>query len=126
MSANTYLPPTLTIPGSLLITNMTNAVQMVITVQDSPVNTYIPLQKIYLSVPATYGMYQANGLTGQILAINGLNFTMNIDSTSFDAFTMPSTYQEKPASLSPSGSTNLQFNNTTRQVPFQSLNNEGN
>lgn len=126
MSANTYLPPTKVIPGFLVIANITNAVQMVITVVDSEENTYIENQVVYLSVPASYGMFQANGLTGVITNINGLNFTLDINSTQFDVFIIPSGAAEKPATLSPAGSRNLQYNNSTRKVPFQSLNNRGN
>jgi len=126
MSANTYLPPTPVIPGVLLITNITQTSPMIITIVDSVENTYIPGQLVYLTVPDDYGMFQANGLTGQILDINGLNFTVGINASQFDAFIYPPTGNVKPASLSPAGSRNLQFSNFTNQVPFQSLNNTGN
>ena len=71
-------------------------------------------------------MYQANGLTGQILAIDSTTMNLDIDSNYFDAFVDGSNTSETPASLAPAGSRNLEFNNTSRQVPFQSLNNSGN
>ena len=126
MSANTFLPPTPVIPGFLLITNITRANPMVVTITDSDENTYIVGQAVYLSVPASYKMFQANGLTGVITAINGDDFSLNINSTQFDTFVSPSVGQEQPATISPSGSRNLQFNNSTNRVPFQSLNNQGN
>ncbi len=91
-------------------------------------NTYIAGQAVRLTVPYTWGMFQANGLTGVILDIDDDAFTMtlNIDSTLFDAFIYNPTSYETPASLSPAGSRNLQYNNQTDQVPFQSLNNIGN
>ncbi|MCC7159851.1 MAG: hypothetical protein IT281_09955 [Ignavibacteria bacterium] len=127
-NANTYLPGTLVIPGSLLISNMTQNVQMVVTVVDSEVNSYVVGQLVRLTVPNPYGMKQANGLTGKITNISGLDFTLDIDSTYFDTFTTPLTLSkvEKPASLSPAGSRNLQIDNNTQRVPFQSLNNIGN
>ncbi len=127
-NANTFLPPTLVIPGSILISNMTQSIQMVVTIVSSPVNSYIVGQLVLFTVPKPYGMIQANGLTGQITNINGLNFTVNIDSTYFDAYTTPSSMSsvEKPASLSPAGSRNLEINNFTQRVPFQNLNNQGN
>lgn len=127
-NANTYLPGTLVIPGSLLISNMTQSIKMVVTIVDSEVNSYVVGQLVFLVVPKPYGMIQANGLTGQITNINGLDFTLDIDSTYFDAFTVPPTLSsvEKPASLSPAGSRNLQINNDTQRVPFQNLNDRGN
>ncbi len=126
--ANTYLPGTLVIPGSLLISNMTNAYQMVVTIVDSAVNSYVVGQLVRFTVPKNYGMIQANGLTGEITNINALDFTVAIDSTYFDVFTVPPTLSavEKPASLSPAGSRNLVINNNTQRVPFQNLNNIGN
>ena len=116
-NANTYLPGTLVIPGSLRISNMSQNVRMVITVVNSAVNSYVPGQLVFLTVPKPYGMIQANGLTAEIISINGLDFTTDIDSTYFDAFTTPSTLLkvEKPASLSPAGSRNLQINNNTQR-----------
>ncbi len=126
MSANTFLPPTPVIPGFLLITNITSTNPMIITIVDSIENTYIVGQLVHLSIPASYKMVQANQLTGQITNINGLNFTVDIDASQFDVFIVPPTFTEQPASLSPAGSRNLEFNNFTRRVPFQSLNNVGN
>ena len=102
---------------------------MVVTVDISnpttEANTYQAGQQVRLTIPWSYGMWQANGLTVQILAVNGLNISLNIDSTNFDSFVVPSS-GEIPATIAPSGSRNLEFSNGTRQVPFQSLNNIGN
>lgn len=100
---------------------------MVVTtsMNSDQVNTYIPGMLVKLFVPQSYGMYQANGLVGQILSVIGNILTINIDSGMFDAFVAPST-GEQPASLAPSGSRNLPYDNTTRNLPFQSLNNIGN
>lgn len=127
-NSNIYLAPVLFIPGSLLISNMTQSVQMVVTIVDSTVNSYVVGQLVYFVIPKPYGMIQANGLTGQITNINVLDFTVDIDSTYVDAYTTPAALSpvEKPASLSPAGSRNLEMNNFTTRVPFQSLNNEGN
>lgn len=125
-NANTYLPGVVTIAGYLLISNMTKATYMVVTIVDSNQNTYITGQLVYLSVPNSYGMYQANGLTGKILAINGLDFTLDINSTQFNPYITPSVTQERPASLAPAGSRNIEFSNSTNRLAFQSLNNTGN
>jgi hypothetical protein len=90
------------------------------------VNTYKIGMNLKLYVPRTYGMYQANGLIGTILSITDNTFTLDLDSTLFDSFSVPVTTGESPASASPYGSRNLEYNNTTKEVPFQSLNNIGN
>ncbi len=127
--ANTYLPGTIAIPSSLVITAITRALPMVVTASVNPVtasNSYIVGQLVRLTVPASYRMIQANGLVGEIIAINGLNFSLNIDSRQFDTFVVPSGNVEQPASLAPAGSRNLQYSNNTDVVGFQSLNNRGN
>lgn len=128
--ANQYLPPVIQIPSSLTITAITQASPMVITVAigntTTEANTYIVGMAIKLFVPQTYKMYQANNLVGTIKAINGSNFTLNLDSSQFDAFVVPSGNVEQPATIAPAGSRNLEFNNSTSKVPFQSLNNIGN
>jgi|SRR5579863_5046703 len=127
---NQYLPPVIAIPSSLLITAITQSSPMVVSVEignpTTEANTYIVGMAIRLFVPNSYGMFQANGLVGTIIAINGSNFSLNINSTLFDAFVVPSGNVEIPASLSPSGSRNLQYSNQTNAVPFQNLTNIGN
>ena len=128
---NQYLPGVIAIPSSLLITAITQSSPMVITVlignSSTEANTYIVGMAVKLFVPVTYGMHQANNLVGTIMNISGLNFTLNLDSTLFDAFVIPSGNVETPASISPSGSRNLQYDNfNSKIVPFQSLNNIGN
>lgn len=126
--ANQYLPGVIQIPSMFLIISMTQSYPMTIgfTVPTTGENTYISGQLVRLTVPRTWGMYQANGLTADILTIGSSTMTVNIDSTNFDAFINASSSSETPASLSPAGSRNLQFNNTTNLVPFQSFNNIGN
>ena len=126
---NTYLPGTIQIPSSMVITAITNAFPMVVTVIVDPVTksfSYIPGQCVRLNVPYDYGMFQANGLTPKILSVSGLNLILEIDSTNFDVFTIPVVGSYGPATISPNGSRNLTLDNTTGQVPFQSLNNIGN
>jgi hypothetical protein len=129
--ANQYLPPVIQIPSSLLITSISQSAPMLIGVAiqntTTEANTYIVGMAVRLMVPQSYGMYQANNLVGTIIAINGLNFTLNLDSSQFDPFVIPSGITvEQPATIAPNGSRNLQYNNSTDLVPFQSLNNIGN
>ncbi len=125
---NQYLPGVIQIPSTLLITGITQSYPMVVTftVPDTGANTYVIGQVVRLFVPRTWGMFQANGLMGRILFVDSSTMALNIDSTYFDTFIDGSSTSETPASLAPAGSQNLQYNNTTLQVPFQSLNNQGN
>jgi hypothetical protein len=129
---NQYLPGVIAIPSSLLITNITQSSPMVVSVEvqnnSTEANTYIVGMAVRLFVPVTYKMFQANNLVGTITAIDteDMEFTLNLDSSQFDEFVIPSGNVETPASLSPSGSRNLQYNNFTNKVPFQNLNNIGN
>ena len=128
--ANQYLPPVILIPSSLVITSISQSSPMVIGVaignSTTEANTYIVGMAVRLFVPQTYGMYQANNLVGTITAISGSVFTLNLDSSLFDSFVVPSGNVEQPATIAPNGSRNLQYNNGTDLVPFQSLNNIGN
>jgi len=126
---NTYLPGVIAIPSSLEITAITNSYPAVLSVSVDPVtesNSYIAGQLVKLNIPVTYGMFQANGLTVQILAVDGQDLTLDLNTSQFDVFTMPPQGQLGPASIAPSGSKNLQLDNDTSSVPFQSLNNIGN
>jgi len=129
--ANNYLPPVVQIPSSLLITAISQTSPMVITVAigntSTEADTYLIGMNVRLTVPQSYKMYQANGLVGTIIAINGSNLTLNLDSSGFDEFVIPSGVTvEQPASIAPFGSRNVEFSNATRKLPFQSLNNIGN
>ena len=126
--ANTYLPPTIVIPGSLIISAISQTSPMIVTVIDSDKNSYMVGQLVHLTVPDGYGMFQANQRTGKILAIDGVDFTLDIDASGFDPFVVPADGSgiKKPASLAPAGSRGLEFSNETRLEPFQSLNNRGN
>lgn len=126
--ANNYLPPVITIPSALEISNISQSMQMVVTVSanSDQMNTYISGQLVRLNIPYDFGMFQANNLNGTILTIGDATLTLNIDSTGFDTFVIPSATASQPATVAPAGSRNLQYDNSTMKVPFQSLNNMGN
>lgn len=126
MSVNTFLAPSPVVPPFLLITAITQANPMVVTAAPGvtyTVTIYVVGQLVRFFVPSSYKMIQANGLTGQILAINGTSYTIDIDSTLFDAFVTPATYKPQPASMAPAGSRNI-YN--TQTEPFHSQGNTGN
>lgn len=114
---NIYLAPSPVVPPFLLISNITQATNAVVTVTTA--NQYVAGQRVYFSVPFTYGMFQINGLSSTIQAVDVTNliFTMDISTILFDAFIVPVS-GEQPATLSPSGAHNL-YNVTT--VPFHAL-----
>ncbi len=127
-NSNVYLPGVIQIPSALTITAITQAYPMVITFSVNAVtesDTYIPGQLVRLNIPYGYGMQQAAGMTALILDTSPTTLSVNINSTNYDPFSVPST-GTMPASLSPAGSQNLPFNNSTNQIAFQSLNNIGN
>lgn len=128
--SNQYLKPIITTPSSLVITAITQSSPMTVTVNIGNVstesNTYIIGMAIRLRVPQTYLMYQANNLVGTIIGVIGNNLTLNIDSSKFDAFVVPFGNVEQPATISPNGSRNYEYNNNSGSVPFKSLNNQGN
>jgi hypothetical protein len=127
MANNIFLPPSPVVPGMLLISAITNSNPMIVTIVDSIYNTYVVGQLVCLTVPPKYGMFQANELTAKIIAISGDNFSLNVNSTNFDAFATPAVTippASQPASIAPAGSKNIY---ETTLEPFQSLNgNQGN
>lgn len=121
MANNIYLTPSPVVPGMLIITNISTTNPMVVTVVNSIFNTYIVGMLVTLTVPPLYGMIQANEKTGEITAINGTQFTLDINATGFDTFVNPGISfppPARPASLSPAGSRNI-YN--TVSDPFRSL-----
>jgi hypothetical protein len=126
---NTYLPGVIQIPSSLTLIAATNAYPMMITVSVNPateVNSFQAEQLVRLMVPITYGMFQANNLIASILSVNVNDITLDIDSRQFDSFVIPTGNNYQVATIAPYGSRNLEFDNNTNNVPFQSLNNIGN
>lgn len=74
---------------------------------------------VRLYVPYGFGMVQANELYGPITVINDTQFTIPIDTTSFDAFVVP-TYQPgnfgTPAQSVPIGEVNDILTQATQNV----------
>jgi Na+-transporting NADH:ubiquinone oxidoreductase subunit NqrD len=124
---NPYLPGVVCIPSTLEITAITNAFPMAITttMNSDQANTYIPGMAVRLFVPISFRMWQANNLIGTIVSVVSNVISVNIDSRNFDLFIVPSGGTQ-PASLSPNGSRNYQYSNSSNIVPFQNLNNIGN
>jgi len=115
---NTYLADSPVAPPFLLISNITRANPCVVTVTTA--NSYVVGQLVTFLVPFTYGMFQIDGLTGEIqtVDITNLIFSVAIDTIQFDTFVTPPAFAEQPASLSSGGSRNLYNYN---QVPFHAV-----
>lgn len=126
--ANPYLVGTIQIPSTLEITAITQAYPAVATVSvddETASNTYQQGQLVKLTIPFGYGMQQANGLVVKVIGVSDSEVTLEMDTRAFDAFSVPAS-GEKPASMAPYGSRNLQYSNDTNRISFQSLNNRGN
>lgn len=112
-------------PEFLFITNISQATQAVVSTSVDPSLHYVVGMKIHLSVPYSFGMTQANQLTGKILAVNAVsatsnigayNLTLDIDSSAFTAFAFPASTASPTAALfatlAPAGAS-TQFNAVT-------------
>lgn len=90
-------------PSVRRIVNITQANPAVITT--SVDSTYVAGQSIRLSVPAAFGMTQADGLLVNIISVSGGDITVNLDTTGFTAFKFPlvAAYPFTPAQTIPVG-----------------------
>lgn len=113
-------------PEFMYITNISQATRAVVSLTVDPSLYYVVGNKIHLSVPSSFGMTEANQLTGTILAINAVaaagnigayNVTLDIDSSAFTAFAFPasagSPVQPLFATIAPAGS-QTSYDPTTR------------
>ncbi len=119
-------------PQYMYITNISQATQAVVSTSVNPSRYYVVGNKIHLSVPSSFGMTQANQLTGTILAINAVsatsnigayNMTIDIDSSAFTAFKFPASALSPTATLfatlSPAGSQTSFNPNTQVQTGYE-------
>jgi len=95
-------------PQFLFVTNISNATQAVVSTSVDPSAYYVVGMKVHFSVPYSFGMYEMNGLTGTIVAVNDVsasgnigayNFTVDIDSSAFTAFAFPASSSSPTAQL---------------------------
>lgn len=93
---NIYTPP------YDLITNITKSQMGVVTFQN-PV-LYMPGEYISFRVSKSYGMVQLNNRKGLVLISTAYTVTVDIDTTDFDAFIIPSSPGAYPAMAVPAGS----------------------
>lgn len=106
-------------PAMRIISAITNANPAVVTTTFA--NQYITGTVVRLDIPYACGMQQANQLTGEISVISPTTFSINIDTTLFDVFSIPVvSYQiNTAAQVVPIGENSLQLNAATQNVlPF--------
>ena len=101
-------------PPMRVISSITNASPMVVT-------TTIPHRYgtgmiAQLLIPSNYGMQQANKLQGDITVTSTTEFTMPINSTNFDVFTVPSGTISLYAQVLPTGERAEQVTEPFRNV----------
>jgi|SRR5579859_554775 len=98
-------------PTKRNIVNITQAAQAVVTTSVN--HGYVPGMSVRLSVPAAFGMTQADGLLVNITAVTLGTFTVNLDTTAFTAFVFPgaAAVPFTPASCQPVGEETDQFSN---------------
>ena len=73
---------------------------------------------VRLNIPLGFGMVEANGLQGTIIVTGATTFTISIDTTLFNAFTMPAAYPNsyQSATVVPIGEDNSTIYLATNNV----------
>ena len=79
-------------PSMRIISAITNANPAVVTTTFD--HNYISGTICRLIIPAGYGILQANELFGEITVTGSDTFTINIDTSTFGAYTTPVTFPE--------------------------------
>jgi hypothetical protein len=75
-------------PAMRVITAITNGFPAIVTTDIN--HNYQTGLIVRLDIPLSYGMVQADKLFGPITRIDATNFSLEIDTTSFDPFVVPS------------------------------------
>lgn len=75
-------------PAMRIVTAITKAAQAAVTTSFD--HDYIDGTVVRFHVPGTYGMYQIDNLTGSVTVTSPTTFTVTIDTTYFDTFSVPS------------------------------------
>ena len=104
-------------PAMRLIASITNANPATVTTTFA--NQYKTGLIVRLDLPPAVGMQQANGLTGTITVIDATSFTIDIDTTNFDIFSIlgsPGPFDNTCAQVIPIGEINETVYLATRNV----------
>src|SRR5574337_1025487 len=103
-------------PAMRIISTITNSDPAIVTTTFD--HNYIDGIIVRLIVPDGYGMTQANNLTGTIVVTSPTTFTIDINTTLFDAFTIPMVYplDEQYSQVVPIGEVNETLEAATQNV----------
>lgn len=105
-------------PAMRLVTGITNASQAAVTTSFD--HDYETGDIVRLHVPIWNGMRRANKLQGTITVTSDTEFTIDIDTTGFNAFATPSAplpwYIDSTAQVVPVAEVNSKLTNATRNV----------
>lgn len=74
-------------PAANVITAITNAIVPLVTTEIA--HNYIDGTIVIFDIPTADGMQQINGLISPILVTSPTTFTITIDTTAFDVFSIP-------------------------------------
>jgi hypothetical protein len=102
-----------------IISDITNASPAIVTTTFN--HQYETGMIVRLWIPDGYGMVQANRLYGSIIVTGDTTFTIDIDTTNFEAYTTPSTYPQNRqyAQVVPIGEvTSLLTSATKNALPY--------
>ena len=110
-------------PERLVISNITQANPAVVTTSTN--HNLTTGQAVRVNVPISYGMFQLSRSVYQITVLSANTFSlqysqvppaMNVNSTTYPAFTIPSTPQRFTAEILPVGSGPTPSNKTIAQI----------
>lgn len=94
-------------PAMRLVTGISNANPALVTTNIPHLYTSGIIARLY--VPSDFGMYQADQLFAPITVINTTQFTIAIDTSTFDVFNNPGTNLQKTAMVVPIGEITADF-----------------
>jgi hypothetical protein len=104
-------------PAMRLIASITNSFPAIVTTTFA--HQYETGLIVRLDLPPAVGMQQANGATGTITVIDDVTFSIDIDTTSFDAFAIPVSpgpFDDTCAQVVPIGEVNESIYQATRNI----------
>lgn len=104
-------------PAMRLIAAITNSAQALVTTTFA--HQYNTGLIVRLDIPIACGMQQANTLTGNIIVVSPSMFLINIDTTTFDPFSIPvgvSPHIDTCAQVVPVGEINELLTEATRNI----------
>ena len=104
-------------PAMRLIASITNAPMALVTTTFD--NQYRTGLIVRLDIPLACGMQQANGLTAAIIVVSPSMFYIDIDTTTFDPFSIPvgvSPHVDICAQVVPVGEVNEILTEATRNI----------